>query len=1116
MRLLVSLSATLLFSVASTQAQSFEGLGDLPGGDFRSQASAVSADGTVVVGQGRSENGVEAFRWTRSGAMEGLGGLPGGDMSSGATDVSADGSAVVGTGDTERGDQAFRWTRTGGMEGIAIASSFAEGVSADGTVAVGTGQTERGDQAFRWRLGGEVEYLGDLPGSFTLSVAYDVSVDGSVIVGYGSIESGREAFRWTRDGGMEGLGTLPGGDFRSEAYGVSADGAVVVGRANSESGIEAFRWTRTGGMEGLGYLSGESFFSQANDVSADGSVVVGVGILANRQAPFIWTAAEGMRALKTVLEDDYGLDLSGWELRAATAVSADGSVIVGYGTNPSGDREAWRAEVPRSIAVTYPNSDVLVPAGEPTTLRWTRPSSVAPVDVYLLPDTLSLDGGPPPEPFLVAGGVAADSLVWTFPGTYPDAFFSRAARIAVVDAQNATIADTSAFFRVRPYHLVRLSDDGSFYVPYEVEQHGWTFANTQDEFFPESWYAFDPQFNYFGGEDPFTSLPYDPAFALPPANGRNVVFPDWPAFARAFGTDAVYVDLDPGVAATHSDAALTAWGSAHGGDTWGGSCSGLATSELLAFALRDDFGSRYPAIGPVETLATVPMSTSVREAVNELFAHQYGAEYSDNFEAAAGLDPRTVLALLQARLLDDDPAVAGTLNLFDVQTCSPLAVDGGHAVVPYRLERDADLPGLWVVYVHDSNEPDNEDLVVAIDANANRWSYGGFDPAWGGACGLFLGDPVVDFLTEATPNFLVPSAPAAALQDAAQQNAALQDDARQTVVPLFVGTTPGVEVALSNGVGTIGYDGTGMTNSLVGARPQVPLVGGPAPPYGYTVPHGTYTLTLGDAPADRLAATFIDDGAGRLTSYDRRDASPSHTDRFVYDPIGGPDESPRLTLGGDAPRSVHVRTVLATANGERTLDVRDLRLTPTDSASVAVPDGSDGPRLVIENAGAATTYTVRLREAAPEGAALFIADVELEAGATHTVRGTWGQLGREPAVLEVDLDSDGVAEETRPLANQVANEDRAPGQPTAPQLAAVFPNPAASHATLRFGLSSPGRAELAVYDLLGRRVAVLAEGPHAAGWHDATLDAVELPSGVYVARLVTDSTVQTRSFTLIR
>ncbi|MEL7362736.1 MAG: T9SS type A sorting domain-containing protein, partial [Bacteroidota bacterium] len=95
-------------------------------------------------------------------------------------------------------------------------------------------------------------------------------------------------------------------------------------------------------------------------------------------------------------------------------------------------------------------------------------------------------------------------------------------------------------------------------------------------------------------------------------------------------------------------------------------------------------------------------------------------------------------------------------------------------------------------------------------------------------------------------------------------------------------------------------------------------------------------------------------------------------------------------------------------------------------------------------------------------------------------------------------------------------EDPVPGQPTAPQLAAVFPNPAASHATLRFGLSTPGRAELAVYDLLGRRVAVLAEGPHAAGWHDATLDAMGLPSGVYVARLVTDGTVQTRSFTLIR
>jgi hypothetical protein len=44
-----------------------------------------------------------------------------------------------------------------------------------------------------------------------------------------------------------------------------------------------------------------------------------------------------------VLVDRYGLDLAGWTLTEATGVSADGSVIVGNGTNPEGRFEAWIA-----------------------------------------------------------------------------------------------------------------------------------------------------------------------------------------------------------------------------------------------------------------------------------------------------------------------------------------------------------------------------------------------------------------------------------------------------------------------------------------------------------------------------------------------------------------------------------------------------------------------------------------------------------------------------------------------------------------------------------------------------------------------------------------------------
>jgi hypothetical protein len=52
-----------------------------------------------------------------------------------------------------------------------------------------------------------------------------------------------------------------------------------------------------------------------------------------------------MRDLKEVLTNNYGLNLTGWTLLEATAISPDGKTIVGYGTNPSNDTEAWIASL---------------------------------------------------------------------------------------------------------------------------------------------------------------------------------------------------------------------------------------------------------------------------------------------------------------------------------------------------------------------------------------------------------------------------------------------------------------------------------------------------------------------------------------------------------------------------------------------------------------------------------------------------------------------------------------------------------------------------------------------------------------------------------------------------
>jgi hypothetical protein len=88
----------------------------------------------------------------------------------------------------------------------------------------------------------------------------------------------------------------------------------------------------------------------------------------------------------------------------------------------------------------------------------------------------------------------------------------------------------------------------------------------------------------------------------------------------------------------------------------------------------------------------------------------------------------------------------------------------------------------------------------------------------------------------------------------------------------------------------------------------------------------------------------------------------------------------------------------------------------------------------------------------------------------------------------------------------------------APRLAleAVYPNPLSGAATVAFELPAPGSATLTVYDVLGRRVAVLSEGEHAAGRHVATLDGAALASGVYVVRLVAGEQALSRRITVAR
>ena len=356
MKIFLLACLSILFCLSNALGAYFMGLGDLPGGIFYSEAIHVSDGGSSVVGFSRSASGLEPFYWTQSNGMVGLGALPDENENNYiVSDLSGNGTVVVGTLYYDSNDsetyEAFRWTQSEGLMGLGDLSNEIEpysmgyAVSSDGSTVIGVGWSNN-FEAFRWTQSDGMVGLGtqNAPCGTT---AMDVSNDGSVVVGY--IEGGGSElypFRWSQNDGMENLSLNSLGRAMPET--VSADGSAVAGQGLTYSDERvAILWTEGSGIIESEYSVDRMLGLGANDVSNNGSVVVGYSYFSSEDKgePFLWETTGSLQELDEVLENNYGLDLAGWELRSVSGVSPDGKTIVGYGINPDGNIEAWIASL---------------------------------------------------------------------------------------------------------------------------------------------------------------------------------------------------------------------------------------------------------------------------------------------------------------------------------------------------------------------------------------------------------------------------------------------------------------------------------------------------------------------------------------------------------------------------------------------------------------------------------------------------------------------------------------------------------------------------------------------------------------------------------------------------
>jgi poly(beta-D-mannuronate) lyase len=147
------------------------------------------------------------------------------------------------------------------------------------------------------------------------------------------------------------------------------------------------------------------------------------------------------------------------------------------------------------------------------------------------------------------------------------------------------------------------------------------------------------------------------------------------------------------------------------------------------------------------------------------------------------------------------------------------------------------------------------------------------------------------------------------------------------------------------------------------------------------------------------------------------------------------------------------------------------------------------------------------------------------AGLPYVVRDMDGQVRSTPDIGADEFDGSGV--QVFPLqpgdVGPDAFEDESVTEVRGPfalasglTIHANMPNPFTTRTRIEFSVARAGEVELAIYDVEGRRVALLAQGRYPAGRHQAEWRAAEAPAGIYFCRLRLGAAVATRPLLHLR
>ncbi len=293
----------------------------------------------------------------------------------------------------------------------------------------------------------------------------------------------------------------------------------------------------------------------------------------------------------------------------------------------------------------------------------------------------------------------------------------------------------------------------------------------------------------------------------------------------------------------------------------------------------------------------------------------------------------------------------------------------------------------------------------------------------------------------------------------------------------------------------------------------------------FTSPSGAYNLNSAIPAAvdpDNMVAAFWDDlnflQGGTLHTY--QDAA---NQRFIV-------QFANVPLAGSGGANRQTFQIILNLDGSIVTQYKSVS-SPT-SATVGIENltGSDGLQVVFNGAYLHNNLAIRFATAppvtwltvspfsgsiAPGGQA----DLDVDYDAAGLALGTYEALIR---IATNDPDEAVINVPVTMTVQSATDVVTTVGLPTKFELAVAQPNPFSKNTSVRFAVPVQGqRVEISVFDVTGRRVRALVDGPqnagyHVAGWDGRDEEGLRVTSGVYFYRMEAGSFEQVQKVTVLK